>query len=83
MVSRDDVLELVPHYVAMALLVFFVAGIVRIVVDEPHLLVDVIIVFTIVFGYPLVVKRLDVVSTPSQWERNETDETPEMSDDRQ
>jgi hypothetical protein len=68
MVDREDLLELVPHYVAMIVLVLVVMSIVRAVIGDQHVLVEFGIILVLVFGYRPVVMRLDFVPTPEIWE---------------
>lgn len=67
--DRSQLVELVPHYIAMLLLVFLVLGIVRNAVGDISFWVELGIVAVVVFAYRPVVKRLGVA--PSIWERNQ------------
>jgi len=69
MVNRDEVIELVPHYVVMILLVVVVIGIIRATVDDLGPLVEFAIILVVVFSYRPIIARLDAVPTPALWER--------------
>ncbi|ELY54550.1 hypothetical protein QA600_11020 [Natronococcus sp. A-GB1] len=64
--DTDRLLELVPHYVAMLLLVFLVLGIVRTLVGDVGFWVDLAIIFVLVFLYRPAVQALGIA--PSAWE---------------
>jgi hypothetical protein len=64
--DRTQLLELVPHYVAMLLLVFVVLTSVRAVAGEVGFWVELAIVVVVVFGYRPIVLRLGL--GPSIWE---------------
>lgn len=68
MPDRDELIELLPHYVVMILLVFILVGLIRSFTGQLHLLVEFAIVFGIVVLYRQFVVRFDVVSTPAIWE---------------
>jgi hypothetical protein len=64
--DRDQLIELVPHYVAMLILVFVVLGIVQAVVGEIGFWFEFAIVVVVVFAYRPIVLRLGM--GPSIWE---------------
>ncbi|MFU8867586.1 hypothetical protein [Natronococcus sp.] len=64
--DTDRLLELVPHYVAMILLVFLVLGVVRALVGDVGFWIELAIIFVLVFLYRPVVQLLDIA--PSAWE---------------
>lgn len=64
--DTDHLLEVVPHYFAMLVLVFLVLAILRTVVGDLDLWVELAILFAIVFAYQPVVRRLGI--SPSGWE---------------
>ena len=63
--DRDQLIELVPHYIAMLLLVFGTLTVVRSFVGEIGFWVELIIVLVVVVAYRPLVKQLDV--EPSAW----------------
>jgi hypothetical protein len=64
--DRNQLIELVPHYLAMLLLVFVVLAIVQSVAGEIGFWIEFAIVILVVFAYRPVVVRLGVA--PSVWE---------------
>jgi hypothetical protein len=64
--DRDQLIELVPHYIAMLLLVFLTLAIVRAAVGEIGFWIEFAIVIIIVFLYRPIVVRLGFA--PSSWE---------------
>lgn len=66
MVDTDTIVELVPHYLAMLVIVSLVLGVVRRVAGDVGFVVELVIVLVVVFAYPFVVRRLGVA--PSVWE---------------
>ena len=64
--DRNQLIELVPHYLAMLLLVFLILAIVPTVVGEIGFWVEFAIVIVVVFAYRPIVVRLGVA--PSVWE---------------
>lgn len=71
MPTRDELLELVPHYVAMVLIVLFAMTIIRAVVGEQHILIEFAIILALVFAYRPLIHYFDVVPVPTLWERDE------------
>jgi hypothetical protein len=67
MVDTAKLLELLPHYVAMLLLVFLAVGILRRVLPGVSLVVEFVVVLAVVFAYPFVVRRLGYA--PRYWQR--------------
>ena len=63
--DTDQLKELVPHYVAMLLLVFAGIMLVQVVVGEIGFWAEMAIVVVIVFAYRPIVVRLGVA--PSGW----------------
>ena len=68
--DRETILELVPHYLAMLLLVFLVLGAVRAVAGQQAFWIDVLIIAVVVFSYRPIVRRLGIA--PSLWEREDS-----------
>jgi len=62
----DGLKELVPHYVAVMLLVVIILTAVQAVVGEIGLLIEVAIILVVVFAYRVIVMRLGVA--PSGWQ---------------
>ena len=60
-------MELVPHYIAMLILVFGSLAIIRAAVGDLNFWVELVIIVVIVFVYRPVVMRLGV--GPSSWEQ--------------
>lgn len=69
MVDRGELVELVPHYLAMLLLTFLALGIVR-SVTSIGLWQEFLVVIVVVFLYRPLVQRLGL--GPSAWEREES-----------
>ena len=67
--DRSQLIELVPHYVAMLLLVFLVLAGVRALAGEVGFWIELAIIAVVVFAYRPVVMRLGV--GPSGWETRE------------
>lgn len=63
--DRDQLIELIPHYVAMLLLVFGTLTVVRSFVGEIGFWAELIIVLVVVVAYRPLVKQLDM--EPSAW----------------
>lgn len=63
--DRDQLIELVPHYVAMLLLVFGTLAVVRSFVGDIGFWAELIIVLVVVVAYRPIVKQLDM--EPSAW----------------
>lgn len=66
MVDTDRLVEVVPHYVAMLVLVFLVLGVLRTAVGELSFWIELVIVLVIAIGYQTLVKRLGVA--PASWQ---------------
>jgi len=64
--EREQLIELVPHYLAMLLLVFVVLAVVQAVAGEIGFWVEFAIVVAVVFAYRPIVQRLGIA--PSVWE---------------
>jgi hypothetical protein len=64
--ESNTLLELVPHYLAMLLLVFLVLAVVRTLVGDLGFWVEVVIIFVLVFLYRPGAKRLGIA--PAAWE---------------
>jgi divalent metal cation (Fe/Co/Zn/Cd) transporter len=65
MIDRE-LLELVPHFVAMVVLVSVVLGGFRLVLGTPAVWFDPIAALLVVFLYPFAVRRLGIA--PTKWE---------------
>lgn len=66
MVDTDRLVEVVPHYVAMLVLVFLVLGVLRTAVGELSFWIELVIVLVVAIGYQTLVKRLGVA--PASWQ---------------
>ena len=64
--DTDQLMELVPHYIAMLILVFLIIAIVRAIVGEISFWTELAIIVAIVFAYRPIVMRLGI--GPSRWE---------------
>lgn len=64
--NREQLLELVPHYIAGLIVLFLVLAVLRVVFDGLNFWVEVAIVFVLALLYRPVVQRLGVA--PSVWE---------------
>lgn len=62
----DGLKELVPHYVALMILVFLVLTVVQLAVGEIGFWVELAIVLVVVFTYRPLVVKLGVA--PSSWQ---------------
>jgi len=67
--NRNQLAELVPHYVALLVVMFFLLSVVREVRPGLSFWVEVVIIFVIVVAYRAVVERLGYA--PSAWQRSE------------
>lgn len=65
-IDKEQLLELVPHYVAMLLLVFLVLAVVRELVGDLGFWVEFVLIVVVVFLYRPVVVQLGIA--PSSWE---------------
>lgn len=63
--DRDQLIELVPHYLAMLLLVFGTLAVVRSFAGEISFWAELVIVVVVVVAYRPIVKQLGV--EPSAW----------------
>lgn len=66
MVDKETLVEIVPHYVAMLLLVFLVLELTEIAVGQVGFWVELVIIVAVVFAYRPVVLWLGVA--PTRWE---------------
>lgn len=66
MAERNQIIELVPHYLAMLVLIFLVLAGVRVTVGEVGFWIELLLVIAVALGYPALVRQLDVA--PSMWE---------------
>lgn len=71
MVDFERLAELVPHYLALLLSLFLIAGGIRQTVGELGLWVELLIFLAISFAYPPLVRRLNVA--PSAWKKTEAE----------
>ena len=65
-IDKDQLLELVPHYVAMLLLVFLLLAVIRELAGDLGFWVEFVLIIVIVFLYRPLVVQLGVA--PSSWE---------------
>ena len=66
MVDTDTIVELLPHYLAMLIVVTLVLAVVRRTTGGVGFVGELVVVLAVVFAYPFVVRRLGVA--PSVWE---------------
>jgi hypothetical protein len=66
MVDIQTVVSLLPHYLAMLVLVFLGVGVLRTAVSGVNLIAEFVLILGIVFLYPFVVRRLGYA--PEMWE---------------
>ncbi|SDJ40530.1 hypothetical protein SAMN05216226_10352 [Halovenus aranensis] len=71
MVDRDEILELLPHYAALVVIVLVAMATFRTVVGSQNPLIEFSLVVILVFGYRPLVARVDAIPTPTIWERFE------------
>lgn len=71
MARKDELLELVPHYVAIIVLVLLIMTLVRSIFGLDNILIEFAMILALVFAYRPLVLRLDFVPTPTLWERYE------------
>jgi uncharacterized membrane protein len=71
MLDKHQLVELVPHYAAMLVIVFLALGVFRAVVGEPGILERLLVIIAIVFAYRPLVTHLDFIPTPSLWTEQE------------
>jgi len=64
--DKNTLMELVPHYVGMLILVFGILGIVQLSIGQVGFLIEFAIVVTIAVAYRPLVLRLGIA--PSTWE---------------
>ncbi|MFO7926795.1 MAG: hypothetical protein ACQET5_07505 [Halobacteriota archaeon] len=65
MVDTDRILDVLPHYIVLLLLVFLVLAVVREFVGDLGFAVELLIVLAVTFAYRPVVQRLGVA--PDSW----------------
>jgi len=65
--DRDQLLELVPHYVALVVLLLLALTAVRVLVGDVGLWVELVIAFVVAVAYRPLVARLGYA--PSAWQR--------------
>lgn len=73
MVDRDALLELVPHYIAMVVLVLVIMTVIRRVFELDNLIIEFALILVLVFSYRPLILRLDFVPTPEIWETAENE----------
>lgn len=71
MVDRDEIIELLPHYAALVVIVLVAMATFRTVVGNQNPLIEFSLVVILVFGYRPLVARVDAIPTPTIWERFE------------
>jgi hypothetical protein len=67
MVDKEKILELLPHYVAILVIMFLVLSVVRSALGEMRFLVELVIIVVVVSLYRVAVSYLGVA--PSSWEQ--------------
>lgn len=65
--DTDQLVELIPHYIAMLVVVFGVIAVIQAVAGGLSFWIELVIVIVIVFSYRAAVLWLGV--GPSRWER--------------
>jgi len=68
-VNRTQLAELVPHYVALLVVMFLLLSVVRALVTGLSIWAEIVVIFAIVVAYRLAVERLGYA--PSAWQRSE------------
>lgn len=71
MVDRNNLIELVPHYVAIVVLVLAIMSIIRAIFDLQHILVEFALILILVFSYRPLIARIDAIPTPEVWKPRE------------
>lgn len=64
--DREQLIELVPHYVAMLILVFLILTVVSVAVGEIGFWAELALIVVVVFAYRPIVVKLGI--GPSAWE---------------
>lgn len=67
MVDTDNLKEVIPHYVAMLIIIFISLNVIRITVGDLGFWMELVIVLIIATAYQPVVLRLGVA--PTAWEK--------------
>jgi len=65
--DREQLLELVPHYVALVIVLLVALTALRLLVGEVALWAELLVAFVVAVAYRPVVRRLGYA--PSAWER--------------
>lgn len=65
--KKNRLIELLPHYLALLILIFLVLAIVRAAVGDLGFWIELAIVIAVGLGYPTLVRVLGIA--PSAWER--------------
>ena len=73
MASKQQLLEVVPHYVAMIALVLVVMTLIRMVFDLDNFVIEFALILVLVFAYRPLVLRLPFIPTPTIWEQQESE----------
>ena len=68
MIDSKQLLEVVPHYIALLSLVFLSLIIIRVTIGSLGFWIELLIILVISFAYQPLVIRLGIA--PSSWERN-------------
>lgn len=64
--DKEHVIEVVPHYIALVLVLLLVLTVVRALIGEMSFWIELVIVLVVAFVYRPVVQRLGIA--PSTWE---------------
>ncbi|MCU4719651.1 hypothetical protein [Halapricum hydrolyticum] len=64
--DREQLIELVPHYVAMLILVFLTLTVISVAVGEIGFWAELALIVVVVFAYRPIVVKLGI--GPSAWE---------------
>lgn len=67
MVNKETLLELVPHYIGMLVLLFVAVALVRVALGEIRFILELVVAVVVVALYRPLVLYLGV--GPSSWER--------------
>lgn len=70
MMDTDRLVELLPHYIVLLVVLFLVIGVLRRTVGELGLWIELLILLAISLAYPPIVRRLGIA--PSAWEKRAT-----------
>lgn len=67
--DKAGLIELVPHYIAMLLLLFLLLAVIRALLGEMNFWIELLVALSVAFAYRPIVQRLGVA--PSVWETDQ------------